>query len=151
MNTDAPADDVAGSPPRRRRSFLANRTNQHVAAPAPMPSWPAAPIDDDLPVLTEMLPGEESEEGPVEADAPDEKNVISDDARIQTLAAQMVQSLEDDIARELPALVDAALLEVTQELPAKLRSALEKALHEAIARRQQLALPLDPEPEPPEQ
>ena len=144
MNTDASPDEMAGSPPRRRRSFLANRTDQGLEPAVPVPSWPTAPVDDDLPLLTEILPGDEPEEDSVDTagtDAPDAETTVSDDARIQTLAAQMVQSLEDDIARELPALVDAALLGLTQELPEKLRSALEKALHEVITRRQQLALP----------
>ena len=150
MNTDAPPDEMAGSPPRRRRSFLANRTDQRIEPPVTTPSWPTVPIDEDLPVLTEFLAGGEPEEDLDDTEVlPDAGKAVSDDARIQTLAAQRVQALEQDIARELPALVDAALQDVTLELPAKLRSALEKALHEVITRRQQLSLPL--ESEPPEQ
>ena len=150
MNTDAPPDEMAGSPPRRRRSFLANRTDQRIEPPVTTPSWPTVPIDEDLPVLTEFLAGGEPEEDLDDTEVlPDAGKAVSDDARIQTLAAQRVQALEQDIARELPALDDAALQDVTLELPAKLRSALEKAIHEVITRRQQLSLPL--EPEPPEQ
>ena len=149
MNTEAPPDEITGSPPRRRRSFLANRTDLRVEPPARIPPWPVTPADDDLPVLTEILPGEESQEEPDDADVQETEAPVSDDARIQALAAQRVQALEDDIAKELPVLVDTALLDVMQELPEKLRSALEKALHEAITRRQQLALPLeDTPPEP---
>lgn len=43
--------------PRRRRSFLANRTDQRIEPPVTTPSWPTVPIDEDLPVLTEFLAG----------------------------------------------------------------------------------------------
>jgi hypothetical protein len=129
-------------------------------APAPIAG------DDDLPVLTEIVSAEEEEQEyealpvppiletplfppvpemspvapvpdmPLEAplEAPP---VAAADIDVEKLAARMAQAINQQMAYELPTLVEAALLNVVAELRSGIASTIDVALHEFIARHEQ--------------
>ena len=120
---------------RRRRSFLAS-TNRDREPIAELPSLQAD--DDDLPVLTEIVV-EEEEPAAAEATAPDR----FDEALLSVVASDLVRSLEQQLAIELPTLIEASMLNAQNELRDGINSTLDMALRDFLARRQQLSLPLD--------
>lgn len=127
-----------GSPPRRRRSFVAGAgakedpaaRNETVALP---------PEDEDLPVLTEVIPEEQLTPPPPEPPKPEQ----DDETLLAIIAADLVHSIQNQLAIELPTLVEATLLSTQSELRNGINSTLEMALRDFLARRQQLRLPLD--------
>ena len=123
--------DRADSLMRRRRSFVATLAGQQETASAPEP----APEDDDLPVLTEVVSAEED----VGA-APDDP---IDETQVSLLAADIAHAIGQQMAFELPSLLEAAFLMAGEELRAGITSAVDAALRDFIARRKQLRLPLD--------
>lgn len=136
----------AESPPpagRRRRSFVAAlASTTEVTKATALPSEPElTPIseDDDLPVLTEVVPTEV-------AAVPAENQDDIDDAKIAALISEMAQAIGEQMAFELPTLIEATLLNIGEELRAGITSTMEMALREFVAHRKQLRLPLD-EPE----
>jgi hypothetical protein len=148
----------ANSAPKRRRSFVARRDEPAgtgtdgagLQAKEP-PGEAPAPIasDDDLPVLTEIVPAEEEEEEqeydavllapetPPVAPVPETPPVVAADIDVEKLAAQMAQAINQQMAYELPTLVEAALLNVVAELRSGIASTIDVALHEFITRREQ--------------
>jgi hypothetical protein len=119
---------------RRRRSF--------VAAPQPAPDTePAAATEepsveeDDLPVLTEVVSAEGTVSSP-----PDER---FDETLLAIIVADIAHSIEQQLAIELPTLVEASLLNVMEELRAGVSATVESALRDFLVRRRQLRLPLD--------
>ncbi len=131
---------------RRRRSFLAVKPE----APLDIDTVPAA-LDleeDDIPVLTEVVPPNT----PIEAEAteqvePDEPAsvdpMIAVEARIEELAADMARAIAEQMAYELPTLIEATLLNAGTELRNGITATMETALREYIAQRKQLNLPLE--------
>lgn len=146
-------DDDAGlpMPPRRRRSFLATRQSERPAAPmpgpapAPAPVIPAPPEEDDLPVLTEVVPGEEAEAAaaPAAPPTPPADAAAEFEACVEELAAQMAQAIERQMACELPMLIEATLLNAAEALREGFTSTTEVALRDFLAQRKQMQLPLD--------
>lgn len=142
-------DDDAGlpMPSRRRRSFLATRQSERPAAPMPGPApvIPAPPEEDDLPVLTEVVPGEEAEAAaaPAAPPAPPADAVAEFEACVEELAAQMAQAIERQMACELPMLIEATLLNAAEALREGFTSTTEVALRDFLAQRKQMQLPLD--------
>ena len=133
-------DDLAKTPDlpiRRRRSFLAAKRNDDLEAD----TIPVKTEDEDIPLLTEVVP-QEVLSTPVEK--PEPELTPSIDARIEELAAQMTRSIGEQMAYELPTLIEATLLNAGEELRAGITATMETALREFIARRKQLNLPLDP-------
>jgi hypothetical protein len=123
---------------RRRRSFIAGageRSKETVEA-----SVPTLPTldDEDLPVLTEVVPDE-----PLVAPAEPPKPEPDDETLLAIIAADLVHSIENQLAIELPTLIEATLLSTQNELRNGISSTLEMALRDFLARRQQLRLPLD--------
>ena len=125
---------------RRRRSFVAAASD---TVELPVHSLPAGGIDgpedfDDLPVLTEIVTAEAT----VAAVAAPEPDPI-DETLLSIIAADLIHSIENQLAIELPTLIEATLLNAQNELRTGVNSTLEMALRDFLARRQQLRLPLD--------
>jgi hypothetical protein len=118
MRPDGPAA-------RRRRSFVAVPASRNAAAGN----------EDDLPVLTEVVNFEE----PVVEARPDRM----DETLLAVIAADLVHTLQQQVAIELPTLIEASLLSAQDELRKGINSTLELALQNFLARRQQLRLPFD--------
>jgi hypothetical protein len=115
---------------RRRRSFVAAQAS---AAETPVP----AIEDEDLPVLTDVVPAE-----PDPVPEPDHRD--RDDERLLSIvAADLVCSIEQQLAIELPMLVEATLINAQNELRAGISSIMGMALRDFLEHRRQLRLPLD--------
>ena len=125
--------DGSGLGGRRRRSFVAAASDRTESLAQPFPTIE----DDDLPVLTEVVAIEE----PVAAPAPTSDRV--DETLLSIVAADLVHSIEHQLAIELPTLIEATLLNAQNELRTGVNSTLEMALRDFLARRQQLRLPLE--------
>jgi hypothetical protein len=148
-----------GIPARRRRSFLASKQSEFLEAdtlPTPPQPLPDALEDaskgtdeDDIPVLTEVVTGDPAtppqqphpSEPPSEAPKPD--LAASVDARLEELAAQMAEAIGRQMAYELPTLIEATLLNASEDLRTGITATMEAALRDFNARRKQLQLPLD--------
>ena len=127
--------DRADSLMRRRRTFVAARPR-----PPEIPSDLPCPVpqtieDDDLPVLTEV----------VAADAAgfDEQSERFDELEVSLLASDIAHAIGQQLTGDLPSLLETALLNAGEELRAGITATMESALHDFIARRKQLRLPLD--------
>lgn len=119
---------------RRRRSFVATTVDKTPpASPAPSED------EEDIPILTEIVA---SEPPPPEPPA-----VRDDEALLAIIASDLVRSLEQQLAIELPTLIEAALINAQMELRSGISSTMSMALHDFLARRQQLSLPFE-EPNP---
>jgi hypothetical protein len=116
---------------RRRRSFIA-APSQHKPAPSYAPPQNE---EDDLPVLTEVVSAE--------AAVSEDKTDRIDETQVTLLASEIAHAFGQQLTTELPALLEAALLNAGEELRAGISSAMETALRDFIARRKQLHLPLD--------
>ncbi len=114
----------------RRRSFVANRPTPAAARDAGLP----AP-DEDLPVLTEIVSADAAlTQPPVERHA---------ETQVSLLAAEIAHAFGEQLANDLPALLENALNQANQELRAGIAAIMESALRDFIARRKQLDLPLE--------
>ena len=124
---------------RRRRSFVATS-----AATADHASTPMTGDDDDLPVLTEVVP----EGGTVEP-VTEHRSAPLDEAQVSLLASEITHAIEQQLAFELPTLIEASLISASEELRAGITSTIEAAIGDYVARRKQLRLPLgEPGTEP---
>jgi hypothetical protein len=147
----------------RRRSFVATRREQpdenggrfpdqakesgEESSPEELPV--RADDEDDLPVLTEIVLAEEEEEiaapvlpdspavPPPEAPIPPAIAGDIDPIDIEELTARMVQAIDHRMAYELPTLIEATLLSVSAELRNGIRSTMDDALREFIARQKE--------------
>jgi len=128
-----------GSGSRRRRSFVAGAGEKaKEKVEAPLASFPILE-DEDLPVLTEVVPEDQLAPPPAEPPKPEQ----DDETLLAIIASDLVRSLENQLAVELPTLIEATLLSTQAELRNGINSTLEMALRDFLARRQQLRLPLD--------
>lgn len=114
----------------RRRTFVAQRPTPPVAPQSPSPQE-----DDDLPILTEVVPPEEA--------LAEEKTERIDETQITLLASEIAHAFGEQLASELPDLIENALLRTSKELRAGIATIMEGALRDFLARRKQLHLPLD--------
>ena len=119
--------DRADSLMQRRRTFVATRS----VLPAPLP----AAEDDDLPVLTEVVSPEAAVAEP--------KTERFDDTQITLLASEIAHAFGEQLANDLPILLETALLRASKELRSGISEIMESALRDFIARRKQLPLPLE--------
>ena len=124
--------DRADSLMRRRRSFVAALAGG--SEPTRVPEPPAVE-DDDLPVLTEVVSAE--------ADICQAPSDHIDETQVSLLAADIAHAIGQQMAFELPSLLEAAFLMAGEELRAGITSTVDAALRDFIARRKQLLLPLD--------
>ena len=125
--------DRADSLMRRRRSFVASVSGKTEPISAPPP-----PIsdDEDLPVLTEVV----SAEAIIPETQPEP---YDEEALLAIVAADLVRTLERQLAIELPSLIEATLLNAQEELRSGINSTLDMALRDFLARRRQLSLSLN--------
>ncbi len=123
--------DRADTLMRRRRSFVATPSTEEEKASLRKP----VNDDDDLPVLTEIV----SAEAAVSESSTDR----FDETLLSIIATDLIHSIENQLAIELPSLIEATLLNAQNELRTGVNSTLEMALHDFITRRKQLHLPLD--------
>lgn len=115
---------------RRRRSFLASPTPSDVERFARRSSE-----DDGLPLLTEVVVPEEPEP---------EESVESIAAGLRpALAADLAKLIDLHLAAELPALVEASLLDAADHLRHGIEATITAALRDFIDQRGQLPLPLE--------
>ena len=125
--------DRADSLMRRRRSFVASVSGKTEPISAPPP-----PIsdDEDLPVLTDVVSAA--------AVVPEtQAEPYDEEALLSIIAADLVRTLERQLAIELPSLIEATLLNAQEELRSGINSTLDMALRDFLARRRQLNLSLD--------
>lgn len=139
MSDTADVVDRANSLISRRRSFVATRPSQ----PEPPPVAVPLPEDDDVPVLTEIISAEEALS---EADEIADRH---DETQITLLASEIAHAFGEQLANDLPALLEAALVRAGDDLRAGISSIMDSALRDFIAHRQQLHLPLEEPPENP--
>ena len=123
MRPDGPAA-------RRRRSFVAVTAHREETAGVLLPA-----NEDDLPLLTEVVSAEET----VAQTRPDR----IDETLLAVIASDLVHTMQQQIAIELPTLIEASLISAQDELRNGINSTLELALRNFLARRQQLRLPFD--------
>ena len=91
--------------------------------------------DDDLPVLTEIVPDPTTSTQPFGA--------RHTETQISLLAAEISHAFGEQLANDLPALLEEALSKANKELRAGIAAIMENALRDFIARRKQLDLPLE--------
>ena len=121
---------------RRRRSFVAAQPIRAEPIPEiPTLTTPASTLEDDLPVLTEVVSAE--------ASVSEKRAERLDETEVALLAAEIAHAIEHQLAIELPTLIEAVLLNAGEELRSGINSTMESALRDFLARRKQLRLPLD--------
>ena len=134
------------STPGRRRSFLAVKQGGLSATDAH--SHSAAEEDEDFPVLTEVvlaetegeietpsLPEPEPSSSPDPTPSPVVPLDFPDIARnsSEEFVAQMVQAINKQLSYELPSLVEATLVSISDELRAGIMSTMDAAIRDFIA------------------
>ncbi len=143
MTNHDDSSESTGLPVRRRRSFLAAPRFDSLEADTIPIATEKRTEDDDIPVLTEVVPADQDEPAALRADetAPDLSAIF--DARLEELAAQMAEAIGRQMTSELPTLIEATLLNASEELRTGITATMEAALRDFSARRKQLQLPLD--------
>ena len=132
---------------RRRRSFVAQR-NEPEVFPEPPIGLLAYPDDEDIPELTEIVsPEDEALEYVTTEPAPQESvpapaaPIGASEAQIEALAQdvahEIAQAIEQQMAYELPSLLEATLSKASEELRAGIHSTIETALRDFSARRKE--------------
>ena len=145
------------APPQRRRSFLASRQDEVPKARTPLaktekdkpfpPLFPFVKEEEDIPLLTEVVPVENEElEAPVSEEALPELPpssstsspfVSEPDNSVEDLVTRMTEAINQQMAYELPTLVEATLLSASEDLRKGIISTMEAALRDFVARHKQ--------------
>ncbi len=150
MSTLDGGSGKAAFPTRRRRSFLAAGRSESLEADTIPAALEKIAEEDDIPLLTEVVPPDQNENPAAPADEPVPVPVpVPDlsagfDVRLEELVAQMAEAIGRQMAYELPTLIEATLLNASEELRTGITATMEAALRDFSARRKQLQLPLDP-------
>jgi hypothetical protein len=129
--------------PFKRRSFLAARQDEALEAetlrirreiadvfPSERPSE-----DDDIPVLTEIVPASD-EARDIDEEAPPDPPA-NPEVDPEEITKQMVEAIERQLAYELPTLIEASLLNISADLRSGIASTTQTALREFVAQRKQ--------------
>lgn len=116
---------------RRRRSFVAMPASVPVPDIAPHPTSE----DDDIPTLTDVIFDEPAAGTPPDA--------YDEEAQLTLLASEIASAVGQQLAYEMPTLLEAVLLNVGEELRNGITVTIESALRDFIAKRKQLSLPLE--------
>lgn len=132
IKPEASGERLEGRPQMaRRRSFVASpmRADRRLA-----PAQPTPPVDDDdLPVLTDIVL-------PAPAEPADLEPMV---ARLRaTLADDLADRVDRQLASDLPVLLEAALINAVEPLRQSLEATLRLALRNFVAARGQLRLAL---------
>ena len=143
MNSHDDSSENTGHPVRRRRSFLAAKRNDNLEADTIRMATEEMAEEDDIPVLTEVVMSDQDESAVPAADEPAPDLSACVDARLEELVAQMAEAIGRQMACELPTLIEATLLNASEELRTGITATMEAALRDFSARRKQLQLPLD--------
>lgn len=138
IQNEGPAPSPQG---RRRRTFLATPAS----IPEPHPDLDtvrteASAEDDDLPVLTEVVPAEAAVSNSVPRISTEDR---FDETQVSIMASEIAHAIGQQLTWELPSLLEATLTTAGEELRAGITSTMETALRDYLARRKQLRLPLD--------
>ena len=120
---------------RRRRAFVAAPVMPKLEEIVFAEAAPVIDEDEDLPVLTEIV----APEAAISEASPDR----FDETLVSIIVSDITHAIEQQLAIELPTLIEASLLSVTEELRAGISATMAMALRDFLARRQQLRLPLD--------
>ena len=146
MSTLDGGNGNAGFPTRRRRSFLAARHSERLEADTIPAALEKTAEEDDIPVLTEVVTPDQNKNQAAPADelVPVPDLSAGFDGRLEELVAQMAEAIGRQMAYELPTLIEATLLNASEELRTGITATMEAALRDFSARRKQLQLPLDP-------
>ena len=115
----------------RRRSFVASATATD--RPDATARRPTA-SDDDLPVLTDVVL-------PAPRDPEEDAQGIAAGLR-STLAGDLADVIDRQLADQVPALLEATLVKATGELRLGLEATIRSALSDFLGQRGQLRLPL---------
>lgn len=143
MNSHDDSSENAELPVRRRRSFLAAKRSDNPRTDIASIATEEMAEGDDIPVLTEVVPLDQDENAAPPADEASPDLSASFDARLEELAAQMAEAIERQMACELPTLIEATLINASEELRTGITATMEAALRDFSARRKQLQLPFD--------
>ncbi|MDR3220679.1 MAG: hypothetical protein LBU46_01545 [Candidatus Accumulibacter sp.] len=141
------------APRKRRHNFLATRQNKNVIAePSLIEALESGALplrkEEDLPVLTEVVPVEDERKAPVPGEAPQDSPAASDNVSLEELAARMAQAIDQQMAYELPTLIEATLLSISADLRAGIASTMEAALRDFINNYKKPPAPDEPAPKP---
>lgn len=112
----------------RRRSFIAAT----LAATPQDPQQEPFAVDDDLPILTDVV---------VPPAATDETTAIAAGLRA-VLADELADQIQRRMVAELPALVDDLVIRAGEALRERMQTTLAEAVDDYLAQRGQLRLPM---------
>jgi hypothetical protein len=127
---DGKAGDPA-IPSRRRRNFLASLQNDGIGSNI----LPVRVEEDDVPILTEIVLGSEKRDEALASGETTKPNVqVVFDGSLEELATQMTRAITEQMAYELPTLIEATLLTISEELRNGITSTMEAALRNFITR-----------------
>lgn len=121
---------------RRRRTFIAARP----PAPPSIPTTaPKTSDEEDIPTLTDVVSPE--------AAISEARSDRLDETQVTLLASEIAHAFGEQLAKSLPSLIEAALLQTGKELGSGISTVMENALRDFLSRRRQLHLPLDEQAE----
>jgi hypothetical protein len=136
--------------PFKRRSFLATRQDEALEAEtlrirtgvvdALQSRIPSKKKDDDIPVLTEVVPAGGEERAMEVMEAMEEIWKASPDlpaslkAELEELTQRMIEAIERQLTYELPTLIEASLLSISADLRNGITSTMQAALRDFAAR-----------------
>lgn len=124
---------LPGDAQKRRRSFVAVPLTLAESPPLPPPA--PVSVEDDLPLLTEVIQPE--------AASGTTASPVIDETLLALLARDIAHAIDQQMHIELPMLIEATLQNAKDELRAGIDSTISIAVRDYLASRQQLRLPLD--------
>ena len=121
---------------RRRRTFIAATPS---TTPSTLANAPAQSDDEDIPILTDVVSPEAAISEP--------RSERIDETQVTLLASEVAHAFGEQLAKSLPTLIEAALLQTGKELGSGISTIMENALRDFLSRRRQLHLPLEEQTE----
>jgi len=121
---------------RKRRTFIAATPT---TTPSTLPNASAISDDEDIPTLTDVVSPEAAISEP--------RSERIDETQVTLLASEVAHAFGEQLAKSLPSLIEAALLQTGKELGSGISTVMENALRDFLSRRRQLHLPLEEQAE----